>query len=67
MACVVYLCSLGVLKAVLSRGVEVMGREEKEERGGGKKMIVSCFPFMGYYFCLSRVAKTISTKIKDCS
>ena len=66
MACVVYLCSLGVLKAVLGRGVGGGGRRKKKE-GGGKKMIASYFPFIGYYFCLSRVAKTISTEIKDCS
>ena len=50
MACVVYLCSLGVLKAVLSRGVEAMGREERERRGGGKKKDSIRFSFYELLF-----------------
>ena len=50
MACVVYLCSLGVLKAVLSRGVEAMGREEKEKRGGWEENDSIMFSFYELLF-----------------
>ena len=45
MACVVYLWSLGVLKAGsdgFRGGSNGVGGERKKKRGGGKKMIVSC-------------------------